>query len=146
MVSRQYLTMTKIIFKVEDDCNFIWAVKVVDNVLSIATSQHLNEQLVTSMEQSGYTVKNEAPDKFIGMQLESNASGDLLLHQERHEGKLLIKYNITKTAPTPLPSNFSHTNYLTSGESEPIDITSYQRLIGDIIYLSLTNTAIPIPL
>jgi transcription-repair coupling factor (superfamily II helicase) len=105
----------QLIFKVEDDGNFIWAVKVVDNVLSIATSQHLNEQLVTSMEGSGYTVKNEAPDKFIGMQLEWNTSGDLLLHQERHEEKLLIKYNITKTASTPLPSNFSHTNYLTSG-------------------------------
>ena len=133
----------QLIFKVEDDGNFIWAVKVVDNILSIATSQHLHEQLVTSMEGSGYTVKNEAPDKFIGMQLEWNALGDLLLHQERHEEKLLIKYDITKTASTPLPSNFSHTNYLTSQESESIDITSYQRLVGDIIYLSLTNTAIP---
>ena len=37
----------------------------------------------------------------------------------------------------------SRTNYLTSGESECIDITSYQCLVGDIIYLSLTNTAIP---
>jgi len=37
----------------------------------------------------------------------------------------------------------SRTNYLTSGESKCIDIRSYQCLVGDIIYLSLTNTAIP---
>jgi hypothetical protein len=37
----------------------------------------------------------------------------------------------------------SRTNYLTSGESKCIDITSYQTLHRDIIYLSLTNTSIP---
>ena len=42
---------------------------IVDNVLSIATSQHLNEQFVTFKE-SGYNIKNEASGKFIGMQLE----------------------------------------------------------------------------
>ena len=118
-------------------------ITIVDNVLSIATSQHLNEQFVTFKEQPEYNAKNEAPDKFIGMQLEWNASGKILLHQERHEDKLLTKYNITKTAPTPLPSNSSRTNYLTSKRSKSIDVTSYQRLVGDIIYQSLTNTAIP---
>ena len=133
----------QLIFKVQDDGNFIWAVKVVDNVLSISTQPQLDSQLVTAMEQSGYTVKDEAPDKFIGMQLEWNADGDLLLHQERYEGKLITKHGITTTAPTPLPSNFSHTNYRISGESEPIDITSYQRLLGEILYLNMTNTAVP---
>ena len=84
----------------------ITIITIVDNVLSIATSQHLNEQFVTFKEQSGYNIKNEAPGKFIGMQLEWNASGDLLLHQERHEEKLLAKYSITKTKSTPLPSNY----------------------------------------
>jgi hypothetical protein len=45
-------------------------IKIVDNVLSIATSQHLNEQFVTFKEQPGSNIKNEAPGKFIGMQLE----------------------------------------------------------------------------
>jgi alkyl sulfatase BDS1-like metallo-beta-lactamase superfamily hydrolase len=61
MASRQYQTMIKLYSKFEEDGHFIWAVKVVDNVLSISTSQHLNEQLITVMEQSGYTVKDEAP-------------------------------------------------------------------------------------
>ena len=133
----------QIIFKVESDGNFLLAVKVVDNILSVATRQPLQEQLVAAIEASGYQLKDEATDKFVGLQLEWNEDGDLLVHQERHEGKLIEKYGIKKTAVTTLPSNFTQTNYLTSGESEAIDIRDYQRLTGDIIYLQLANTAIP---
>ena len=105
--------------------------------------QKKHQQLVRAIQESGYTVKDEAPDKFIGMQLEWTEAGDLHLHQERHEQKLIDKYGITTTAPTPLPCNFSQTNYRVSRESEAIDLKSYQKLLGDIIYLSLTNTAIP---
>ena len=65
------------------------------------------------------------------------------MHQERHEGKLIEKYDIKKTAVTALPSNFSQANYLISRESEVIDIREYQQLTGDIIYLQLTITAMP---
>ena len=43
------------------------------------------------------------------------------MHQERHEGKLITKYDIKKTAVATLPSNFTQANYLASGESEAID-------------------------
>jgi hypothetical protein len=133
----------QIIFKVEADGHFLLAVKVVDNILSVATRQSLQQQLVTSIEASGYQLKDEATDKFVGLQLEWNEDGDLLVHQERHEGKLIVKYGITKTSTTTLPSNFSQTNYLLTKESEAIEIRKYQQLTGDVIYLQLTNTAIP---
>jgi hypothetical protein len=133
----------QVIFKVEEDGNFLLAVKVVDNILSVATRQPLQQQLASAIEESGYQLKDEATDKFVGLQLEWSDEGDLLVHQERHEGKLVKKYDIKKTAVTTLPSNFTQTNYLTSGESEAVDIRDYQQLTGDLIYLQLTNSAIP---
>jgi hypothetical protein len=133
----------QIIFKVEQDWNFLLAVKVVDNILSVATRQPLQQQLVEAIEESGYQLKDEATDKFVGLQLEWDEEGDLLVHQERHEGKLIAKYDVTKTAVATLPSNFTQANYLASGESEAIDRRDYQQLTGDLIYLQLANTAIP---
>lgn len=98
---------------------------------------------MAAIEESGYQLKNEATDKFVGLQLEWNEEGDLLVHQERHEGKLIAKYDVKKTAVATLPSNFTQANYLASGESEAIDKRDYQQLTGDLIYLQLANTAIP---
>jgi hypothetical protein len=94
------------------------------------------------MRECGYTVKVEASDKFIGMQIEYLANGDIHLHQGRHESKLMVKYNITKTASTPLPSNWSLSNHIKDGSSEPIAQKAYQQIVGDIIYLGLTNIGI----
>ena len=93
------------------------------------------------MQGAGYTVKVEAKDNFIGMQIERNEQGDCLLHQHRHECKLIEKYGIINTAVTPLPHNFSQTNY--TGQSPVIPTRDYQRLVGDLIYLGLCNSAIP---
>ena len=81
----------------------------------------------------------------MGLQLEWNEDRDLLAQKERHEGKLIDKYGIKKTAVTMLPSNSTQTNYHhhQEAESEAIDIREYQQLTGDIIYLKLANTAIP---
>jgi hypothetical protein len=54
----------------------------------------------------------------VGLQLEWNEDGDLLAQKERHEGKLIDKYGIKKTAVTMLPSNSTQTNYLSSGGRE----------------------------
>ena len=94
------------------------------------------------MRGCGYTVKVEASDKFIGMQIEYLMNGDIHLHQWRHESKLMVKYNIDNTAPTPLPSNWSLSNHIMDGSSVPIAQKTYQQIVGDVIYLGLTGIAI----
>ena len=132
----------QIICKREDDGNLMLAAKVIDNIIFVATTQELECQLVRAMRECGYTVKVEASDKFIGMQIEYLANGDIHLHQGRHESKLMVKYNITKTASTPLPSNWSLSNHIKDGSSEPIAQKAYQQIVGDIIYLGLTSIGI----
>jgi len=132
----------QIICKREDDGNFLLAAKVVDNIIFVATSYKLEEQLTTAMQACGYTVKIEASDKFIGMQIEYMTNGDILLHQLRHESKLIAKYNIARTASTPLPSSWSLSNHIKDGSSAPIVQKTYQQIVGDTIYLGLTNTGI----
>ena len=55
----------------------------------------------------------------------------------------MAKHNITKTAATPLPANWSLSNPIMDKSSEPpFNQKSYQQIVGDIIYLGLTNTGI----
>jgi hypothetical protein len=132
----------QIISKVEEDGNILIAAKVVDNIIYMTTSQALEDQLIEAMRGCGYTVKVEASDKFIGMQIEYLTNGDIHLHQWRHESKLMVKYNINNTAPTPLPSNWSLSNHIMDGSSVPIAQKTYQQIVGDVIYLGLTGIAI----
>jgi hypothetical protein len=132
----------KIIRKRQDDGHFLLAAIVVDNIIYMSTNDELERQLIESLQACGYTVKTEASDKFIGMQLEYLSDGDLLLHQKRYETKLMAKHNITKTAATPLPASWSLSNHIMDKSSEPFNQKSYQQIVGDIIYLGLTNTGI----
>ena len=115
--------------------------KVVDNTDSLATKPELQYQLINAMQKRGYKVKVEASDKFIGMQIEYLANGDIRLHQGRHDSKMIIKYNITKSASTPLPSNWSLSNHIKDGTSVPIPQKTYQQIVGDVIYLGLAGIA-----
>ena len=110
----------QIISKVDDDGSTLIGAKVVDNIVFVATKPELEYQLIDAMRGCGYKVKVEASDKFIGMQIEYLANGDIHLHQGRHESKLIIKYNITKSASTPLPSNWSLSNHIKDGTSVSI--------------------------
>ena len=54
----------------------------------------------------------------------------------------MAKHNITKTAATPLPASWSLSNHIMDKLSEPFNQKTYQQIVGDIIYLGLTNTGI----
>ena len=54
----------------------------------------------------------------------------------------MAKHNITKTAATPLPARWSLSNHIMDKLSEPFNQKTYQQIVGDIIYLGLTNTGI----
>ena len=91
-----------------------------DNIVSLATKPELEYQLINAMQKCGCKAKVESPDKFIDMKIEYLANGDMHLHQGRHESKLIIKYNITKSASTPLPSDGSLSNHIEDGTNVPI--------------------------
>jgi len=80
------------------------------------------------------------------MQIEElGGENGILVHQERQILKIGIKYNIPITAhkETPLPGTFSLTNYVQSKESLACEKKEYQRGMGDLLYINLTNCATP---
>ena len=119
--------------------DFLVAVKVVDNFLIVSTCDALKDLLFEAVRYSGYIILEEANDKFIGTQLQRMVDGSIGVHQEYHARKLITKYGITQTAPTPLSSTFTTENYIVSRTSEPIPIKIYQSIIGDIIWLTITR-------
>ena len=80
------------------------------------------------------------------MQIEEfGGENGILLHQERQILKIAEKYNISLEAikNTPLLCNFTLTNYVESNESPAIEKRLYQQMMGDLIYINLTNCATP---
>ena len=94
--------------------------KIVDNIVFIEIEPEVAYQLINAMQGCGYKVIVEASDKLTGIKIEYLANGDIHLHQGRHESKLIIKYGITKSASTPLPSNWSLSNHIKDGTSVSI--------------------------
>jgi hypothetical protein len=128
------------------DGHFFLGAKVVDNIVYAATHQGLEDYFIAAIEKAFYKVKREADNKFIGMQIEElGGENGILVHQERQILKIGIKYNIPITAhkETPLPGTFSLTNYVQSKESLACEKKEYQRGMGDLLYINLTNCATP---
>ena len=128
------------------DGHFFLGAKVVDNIVYAATHKGLEDKFIAAIEKAKYRVKTEADNKFIGMQIEElGGEHGILVHQERQILKIGVKYNIPLTAHkgTPLPGTFSQTNYVLSKESPACDIKLFQRGMGDLLYINLTNCATP---
>jgi len=122
----------------EDD--FLLAVKVVDNLMFVATCDALKELLFEAVRSVGYNIIDEATDKFLGSELERHSDGSLHVHQGYHARKLFVKYDITgESAPTPLSSSFVTENYIENGTSVAIPIKQYQTILGDILWLIFTR-------
>lgn len=64
------MTIRSLISKHEDDGKVLITAKVVDNIIFVATNQELEGELIKAMRECGYTVKVEASNKYIGMQIE----------------------------------------------------------------------------
>ena len=80
--------------------------------LITATCDGLVQELYDAIKSMGYVMTTEADDMFISMEIRRQSHGNIFVNQKRHIKKLLTKYNIIKTASTPLPSNFTLENYL----------------------------------
>lgn len=129
----------QMITKETEDNHFILFAKVVDNFIITATCDELVTELYKTIESMGYIMTTEADDKFIGMEIRRQSNGNIFINQERHIRKLIAKYNIVKTAPTPLPSNFSLENYSDSGVSPTFPIKQYQEAVGDVMWIMQTR-------
>jgi hypothetical protein len=135
----------QLITKQESNGHFLIAVKVVDNFLIVATSEHITLQLEEAITSAGYEITAEADDKFIGIQLQRMSNGEIHAHQGRHAKELIRKYGITSTALTPLSSSFSGEDYIASGVSTAKDLAEYQQLVGDVTWLTMTRYDVVYP-
>ena len=86
-----------------------------------------------------HIMTTEADVQFIGMVIRRQSNGNIFINQERHIKKLLAKYNIVKTASTPLPSNFNLENYLLGALSPAVPIKQYQEAVGDVMWVMQTR-------
>ena len=61
-------------------------------------------------------------------------------------GEYMSEVHDTKYAATPLSTTFSGEDYVASGKSEAIDIKTYQTIVGDLAYLTMTRFEVLYPL
>ena len=136
----------QLITRESSDGNFIVAGKVVDNFIVVSTNKFLEERLLEAVQSVGYKITREADDKFIGLQICRMLNGEIHVHQGPFARSLAIKYGINAHVTTPLSTTFSGEDYVASGKSEAIDIKTYQTIVGDIAYLTMTRFEVLYPL
>ena len=119
------------------DGQFLAAVKTVDNFMIASNSSTLTEYLYEAVRSAGYTILQEAKDKFVGSQISRLPDGTILVHQEYHAKHLMRKYGIRVDAPTPLSSTYTGENYALSKTSPTIPIKQYQAILGDVTWMTL---------
>ena len=119
---------------------------MVDNFIVVSTNKFLEERLLEAIQSVGYKITREADDKLIGLQICRMLNGEIHVHQGPFARSLAIKYDINAHVTTPLSTTFSGEDYVASGKSEAIDIKTYQTIVGDIAYLTMTRFEVLYPL
>ena len=99
----------------------------------MTSNDDLKDLLYQAIGSVGYNIVDEVTDKFLGTQLERKANGRLCMHQEQYALKLIAKYDISESAPTPLSSGYTFENYIENGMSKAIPIVQFQKILGDMM-------------
>ena len=76
-------------------------------------------------------------DYFLGVNVVQNVgAGEVFINQSTYVRSLLEKFNFTEARPVKTPVDTS-AKIATDEDSEPVDKTLYQSVVGSLLYLSI---------
>ncbi|GBN25648.1 Retrovirus-related Pol polyprotein from transposon TNT 1-94 [Araneus ventricosus] len=121
------------VFIKSDGQNMLLLCMHVDDLAIFCNNDEMYQDTVNSIK-SVFEVHENKTSKFLGMEIVKHKNG-ISLSQSKYIESLLVKYNLNecKSVKTPIvkgeDKSFPPTNEL-------IDITMYQELIGELLYLA----------
>ncbi|GBN88543.1 Retrovirus-related Pol polyprotein from transposon TNT 1-94, partial [Araneus ventricosus] len=121
------------VFIKSDGQNMLLLCMHVDDLAIFCNNDEMYQDIVNSIK-SVFEVHENKTSKFLGMEIVKHKNG-ISLSQSEYIESLLVKYNLNecKSVKTPIvkgeDKSFPPTN-------EQIDITMYQELIGELLYLA----------
>ncbi|KAJ0742667.1 putative RNA-directed DNA polymerase [Helianthus annuus] len=122
------------------DSVFVALLVYVDDIV-ITGNNDIEIDKIKGLLSNSFQIKDLGVLKyFLGLEVVYDKSG-VCLNQRKHCLELLSEFGYLGCKPVNTPTELSHVvnNKIGGDKEEVIDITNYQKLIGKLIYLSLTQ-------
>ncbi|CAM8999360.1 unnamed protein product [Rhodiola kirilowii] len=131
------------LFTLSKDGAFLILLVYVDDVILTGTSDQLISEVKLYIHNQ-FQIKDLGHLKyFLGLEVARSTAG-LFLHQRKYALELLEEHNLTDCKPAKTPIELKHKLSLST---EPLlsDPLQYQRLIGKLIYMTITRPDLSYP-
>uniref|UniRef100_A0A5S6Q3I8 Reverse transcriptase Ty1/copia-type domain-containing protein n=1 Tax=Trichuris muris TaxID=70415 RepID=A0A5S6Q3I8_TRIMR len=110
----------------------------VDDLLVVGATPKITKEVGIQMDKFFQTKDLGEVKNYLGIQIEREGDGSILLHQRNKIEQLLEQYGLMecKPAPTPMETGFLSVNQ----ESPPMpDNTKYRQAIGSLLYVATVS-------
>ncbi|CAM8932959.1 unnamed protein product [Rhodiola kirilowii] len=131
------------LFTLQRDGHFLVLLVYVDDVIITGTSDSLIGEVKNFIHQK-FQIKDLGPLKyFLGLEVARSSDG-IFLNQRKYAVELLEEHNMTDCKPSQTPLELKHKLGLSNA---PIlaDPMPYRRLVGKLIYLTITRPDLAYP-
>lgn len=127
------------LFTFHADNQFIAVLVYVDDILITGTSKNIINQVFTHMA-SAFKVKDLGSLRyFLGIEAARNQSG-IYIHQRKYTLDILQDTGLSSSKPSKTPMEQNHNLHQNSSPLlADADVLSYRRLVGRLIYLTVTR-------
>ncbi|CAM8883003.1 unnamed protein product [Rhodiola kirilowii] len=131
------------LFTLQRDGQFLVLLVYVDDVIITGTSDSLISEVKKFIHQA-FQIKDLGPLKyFLGLEVARSSAG-IFLNQRKYAVELLEEHHMTDCKPSQTPLELKHKLGLSS--ANPLaDPMPYRRLVGKLIYLTITRPDLAYP-